>query len=74
MASSANITNYNTDKQRKQRRNLSLEDKVNIIRRKETDAKPSDEKLASEFSVDHLTISNILQKKDKFLEQREFTT
>ena len=62
MASSTNTTN--TDRQRKQRRNLSLEDKVNIIKKKETDTKLSDEKLASEFSVDRSTISNILRKKD----------
>ena len=66
MASSTNTTN--TGRQRKQRRNLSLEDKVNIIKKKETDAKLSDEKLASEFSVDRSTISNILRKKDKFLQ------
>ena len=36
MASSTNTTN--TGRQRKQRRNLSLEDKVNIIKKKETDA------------------------------------
>ena len=41
MTSSANTTN--TDRQRKQRKILSLEDKVNIIERKETDAKLSDE-------------------------------
>ena len=50
MASSANISN--TDRQRKQRRNLSLEDKVNIIKRKETDVKLSDEKLANEFTTE----------------------
>ena len=66
MASSTNTTN--TDRQRKQRRNLSLEDKVNIIKRKETDAKLSDEKLANEYGVDRSTISNILRKKDKFLQ------
>ena len=50
MASSANTSN--TDRQRKQRRNLSLEDKVNIIKRKETDVKLSDEKLANEFTTE----------------------
>ena len=40
MASSTNTTN--TGRQRKQRRNLSLEDKVNIIKKKETDAKLSE--------------------------------
>ena len=49
MASSANS---NADRQRKQRRNLSLEDKVNIIKRKETDVKLSDEKLANEFTTE----------------------
>jgi len=63
MASSTNTTN--TDRQRKQRRNLSLEDKVNIIKRKETDAKLSDEKLANKYGVDRSTISNILQKKKR---------
>ena len=66
MASSTNTTN--TDRQRKQRRNLSLEDKVNIIKRKETDAKLSDEKLANEYGVDRSTISNILRKKDNCMQ------
>ena len=50
MASFANASN--TDRQRKQRRNLSLKDKVNIIKRKETDVKLSDEKLANEFTTE----------------------
>ena len=64
MASSANISN--TDRQRKQRRNLSLEDKVNIIKRKETDVKLSDEKLANEFTTesDISYIRNIIRRLD----------
>ena len=64
MASSANI--INTDRQRKQRRNLSLEDKVNIIKRKETDVKLSDEKLANEFTTesDISYIRNIIRRLD----------
>ena len=56
MASSANTSN--ADRQRKQRRNLSLEDKVNIIniKRKETDVKLSDEKLANEFTTESNTV------------------
>ena len=66
MASSANQVNL--DRQRKQRRNLSLEDKIDIIKRKEANAKLSDEKLANEFGVDRSTISNILRKKEQFLQ------
>ena len=64
MASSANTSN--TDRQRKQRRNLSLEDKVNIIKRKETDVKLSDEKLANEFTTesDISYIRNIIRRLD----------
>src|SRR5437870_4548365 len=51
MASSLNTININTDKQRKRRKNLSLEDKIDIIRRKDTDVKLSDERLAIEFGV-----------------------
>jgi len=54
MASSINV-----NRQRKQRKNLSLEDKIDIIRRKEANAKLSDEKLADELGVDRSTISNI---------------
>jgi len=63
MASSANS---NADRQRKQRRNLSLEDKVNIIKRKETDVKLSDEKLANEFTTesDISYIRNIIRRLD----------
>ena len=50
MVSSANTSN--TDRQRKQVRNLSLEDKVNIIKKKETDVKLSNEKLANEFTTE----------------------
>jgi len=63
MASSINV-----NRQRKQRKNLSLEDKIDIIRRKEANAKLSDEKLADELGVDRSTISNILRKKEKFLQ------
>ena len=64
MASSANTSN--ADRQRKQRRNLSLEDKVNIIKRKETDVKLSDEKLANEFTTesDISYIRNIIRRLD----------
>ena len=69
MASSANTSN--TDRQRKQRRNLSLEDKVNIIKRKETDVKLSDEKLANEFTTesDISYIRNIIRRLDEFVEK-----
>src|SRR6185369_16733950 len=46
MASSINV-----NRQRKQRKNLSLKDKIDIIRRKEANAKLSDEKLADELGV-----------------------
>ena len=55
-------------RQRKQRRNLSLEDKINIIKRKEADVRLSDEKLANELGVDRSTISGILRKKEKLLQ------
>ena len=68
MASSANTSN--ADRQRKQRRNLSLEDKVNIIKRKETDVKLSDEKLANEFTTesDISYIRNIIRRLDESVE------
>ena len=46
---------------------MSLEDKINIIKRKETDVRLSDEKLANELGVDRSTISGILRKKEKLL-------
>lgn len=55
------------NRERKQRKNLSLDDKINIIKRKEVDAKLSDEKLADEFCVDRSTISGILRKKEEIL-------
>src|SRR5690349_830482 len=68
MASSTNTTN--TDRQRKQRRNLSLEDKVNIIKRKETDAKLSDEKLANEYvNVDNGLVNTQLLMEDEIFEE-----
>jgi len=54
MASSSKT--INADKQRKRRKNLSLGDKIDIIRRKDADVKLSDEKLAIEFGVEHSTI------------------
>src|SRR6185312_3436874 len=65
----ANLANSsNVERQRKQRKNISLEDKIDIIKRKEANAKLSDEKLANEFGVDRSTISNILRQKEKFLQ------
>ena len=61
------MDNIGNSRQRKQRRNLSLEDKINIIKRKETDVRLSDEKLANELGVDRSTISGILRKKEKLL-------
>ena len=55
MASSSKT--INADKQRKRRKNLSLGDKIDIIRRKDADVKLSDEKLAVEFGVERSTIS-----------------
>ncbi|CAG8637433.1 3211_t:CDS:1 [Acaulospora morrowiae] len=66
MASSSKT--INADKQRKRRKNLLLEDKVDIIRRKDTDVKLSDEKLAVEFDVECSIISGILRNKEKFLQ------
>ena len=50
---------------RKTRKPLTLEDKINIIRRKESEFKLSDNDLAKEYDVDRSTISNILRNKDK---------
>ena len=66
MASSSKT--INADKQRKRRKNLSLGDKIDIIRRKDADVKLSDEKLAVEFGVERSTISGILRNKEKFLQ------
>ena len=65
------MDNIGNSRQRKQRRNLSLEDKINIIKRKETDVRLSDEKLANELGVDRSTISGILRKKEKLLQHVE---
>ena len=65
----ANLANSsNVERQRKQRKNISLEDKIDIIKRKEAITKLSDEKLANEYGVDRSTISTILRKKEKFLQ------
>jgi len=88
MASSTNTTN--TDRQRKQRRNLSLEDKVNIIKRKETDEIFEEfliaegvlqqvhvEENSSDEEEDAISVQmgrEALELAKKFLEQREFTT
>jgi predicted DNA-binding protein YlxM (UPF0122 family) len=69
MASSSNTVNV--DGQRKRRKNLSLEDKIDIIRKKNTDVKLSDERLAIEFGVERSTISGILRNKEKFLQSYE---
>src|SRR5437763_538532 len=61
------MDNIGNSRQRKQRSNLSLEDKINIIKRKETDVRLSDEKLANERGIDRSTISGILRKKEKLL-------
>src|SRR6185369_6873319 len=61
------MDNIGNSRQRKQRRNLSLEDKINIVKRKETDVRLSDEKLANELGVDRSTISGILRKEEKLL-------
>ncbi|CAG8561488.1 2996_t:CDS:2, partial [Acaulospora morrowiae] len=50
------------------KKNLSLKDKVDIIKRKNVDIKLSNEKLAVEFSIEHSTISGIFQNKEKFLQ------
>ena len=66
MAKPANSSDV--ERQRKQRKNISLEDKIDIIKRKEDNTKLSDEKLANEYGVDRSTISTILRKKEKFLQ------
>ena len=66
MAKPANSSDI--ERQRKQRKNISLEDKIDIIKRKEDNTKLSDEKLANEYGVDRSTISTILRKKEKFLQ------
>ena len=47
-------------------RNLSLKDKVNIIKKKETDVKLSNEKLANKFTTesDISYIRNIIRRLD----------
>ena len=55
------------NKKRKQRIPLSLEDKIAIIRKKETGINISDETLAREYNVDRSTISNIIRKKEELL-------
>jgi hypothetical protein len=57
-----------TERKRKTRRPLTLEDKINIIRRKESEFKLSDNDLAKEYDVDRSTISSILRNKDKLLQ------
>ena len=52
MAKPANSSDV--ERQRKQRKNISLEDKIDIIKRKEDNTKLSDEKLANEYGVDLL--------------------
>jgi hypothetical protein len=54
-------------KKRKQRTPLSLEDKINIIKKKETGINISDEILAREYNVDRSTISSIIRKKEDLL-------
>src|SRR5438132_13706259 len=66
MAKPANSSDV--ERQRKQRKNISLEDKIDINKRKEDNTKLSDEKLANEYGVDRSTISTILRKKEKFLQ------
>jgi hypothetical protein len=55
------------NKKRKQRTPLSLEDKINIIKKKETGINISDEALALEYNVDRSTISGIIRKKEDLL-------
>ena len=55
------------NKKRKQRIPLSLEDKIAIIKKKETRINISDETLAREYNVDRSTISNIIRKKEELL-------
>ena len=69
MASSSNT--INADKQRKRRKNLSFEDKIDIVKRKDADVKLSDERLAIEFGVERSTISGILRKREKFTTEND---
>ena len=56
------------EQKRKTRKPLTLGDKINIIRRKESEFKLSDNDLAKEYDVDRSTISSILRNKDKILQ------
>ena len=68
----ANLANSsNVERQRKQRKNISLEDKIDIIKRKEANTKLSDEKLANEYGVDRSTISTIQARRKLFLRKWE---
>ena len=77
MASSINV-----DRQRKQRKNLSLEDKIDIIRRKEANAISQQKEVhieedSSEEEEETISIKigrEALETAKQFLEQREFTT
>ena len=69
----ANLANSsNVERQRKQRKNISLEDKIDTIKRKEANTKLSDEKLANEYGVDRSTISTIQARRKKKLFLRKW--
>ncbi|CAG8727219.1 10722_t:CDS:1 [Racocetra persica] len=60
-------------KKRKERSTLTLEKKVEIIRKKDENMKLSYQDLAKQYQVDRSTISNILRDKDKYLQLYDTT-
>jgi hypothetical protein len=62
-----------SSKKRKERSAITLEKKVEIIRKKEENTKLSHQDLAKQYNVDRSTISSILRDKDKYLQLYDTT-
>ncbi|CAG8761021.1 9337_t:CDS:2, partial [Cetraspora pellucida] len=62
------VAESNASKKRKERSAITLEKKVEIIKKREENTKLSHQDLANQYHVDRSTISNILRDKDKYLQ------
>ncbi|CAG8798193.1 11211_t:CDS:2, partial [Racocetra fulgida] len=60
-------------KKQKERSTLTLEKKVEIIRKKDENTKLSHQDLAKQYQVDRSTISNILRDKNKYFQLYDTT-